>query len=137
MSQTQIIIHREKEAHIVYEDDTIIAILDGNPRALGHTLVIPKLVSRTFLEMNPDILGQYFTVVQKVAQAIKDSLHANGCNVIINIEEAGGQKVFHTHTHLIPRFTEDMLEDNPHLHVTYSSDDQAREYADMIKAQLG
>ncbi len=130
------IINREIPAHIVYEDEDTIAILDIAPKSLGHTLVIPKTVSRTLLEMDPDSLGQYFTVVQKVAQAVKKGLEADGCNLTINVEEAAWQEVFHTHTHIIPRYLRDGVTLSPGVHVAYSSPDQMSEYADRIKAQL-
>lgn len=131
------IINRTIPAHIVYEDADTIAILDINPTTLGHTLVIPKTVSRTFLEMHPDTLGQYFAVVQKVAQAIKDSLNLDGCNIVLNVEHAGGQEVFHTHTHIIPRHEGKQVPLNAGHHEAYSSPEEMQEYADKIKAQVG
>lgn len=130
------IIGREIPAHIVCEDDLTIAILDIAPKSLGHTLVIPKKVSRTLLETDPDTLGQYFAVVQKVAQAVKAGLGADGCNIVINVEEAAWQEVFHTHTHIIPRYANDGITLTPGTHVAYSSPDQMSEYADRIKARL-
>lgn len=131
------IINREIPASVVYEDDIVIAILDINPKTRGHTLVIPKVVSRTFLEMNPMSLGQYFAVVQKVAQAVKESLRTNGLNIVLNIEAAGGQEVFHTHVHIIPRFTNDDVQLNTGPHQAYSSPEEMDKYAHKIKAYLG
>jgi histidine triad (HIT) family protein len=131
------IINRTIPAHIVYEDDDTLAILDINPTQLGHTLVIPKVVSRSLLEMNPESLGQYFKVVQKIAQAVKDSLRADGCNVVLNIEPAAGQEVFHTHTHIIPQYLGKHVGLNIGHHEAYSSPEQMQEYADKIKAYLG
>lgn len=131
------IINRKIPAHIVYEDENTIAILDIHPKALGHTLVIPKTVSRTILEMDPQSLGQYFAVVQKVAQAIKESLPADGLNIVINVESAGGQEVFHTHTHIIPRHNGKLITLNTPEHEAYSSPEEAFEYAEKIKAYLG
>ena len=37
------IIAREIPAHIVYEDDSCIAILDIFAKSPGHTLLIPKM----------------------------------------------------------------------------------------------
>jgi histidine triad (HIT) family protein len=130
------IINRTIPAHIVYEDDDTIAILDIAPKTLGHTLVIPKKVSRTLLEMDPESLGRYFAVVQKIAQAIKAGLPADGCNIVINVEEAAWQEVFHTHTHIIPRHTDDGIILNPGTHMTYRDQDQMAEYAHRIKAVL-
>lgn len=131
------IINREIPASIIYEDDITIAILDIKPKTLGHTLVIPKHVSRTFLEMDPQSLGQYFAVVQKVAQAIKESLSADGLNIVINVESAGGQEVFHTHVHIIPRHEGKLVTLNTPEHEAYSSPEEMIEYAEKIKAHLG
>ena len=131
------IIDRQIPAHIVYEDEQTIAILDIKPKALGHTIVIPKAVSRTILEMDPGSLGQYFAVVQKVAQAITAGLPADGCNIVINSEKAAWQEVFHTHTHIIPRHLQDGLTLTPgDGKVAYSGSEQMAEYAEKIRAQL-
>lgn len=128
------IIRREIPATVVYEDEHVIAILDINPKTLGHTLVIPKVASRTFLDMNPQSLGHYFTCVQKIAQAIKESLSADGLNIVINTEPAAGQEVFHTHTHIIPRYSTDDVVLNEPDHEAYSSMEEMEEYAQKIKA---
>jgi histidine triad (HIT) family protein len=125
------IIKREIPAHIVYEDDQTIAILDINPKTLGHTLVIPKTVSRSFLEMNPELLGQYFVVVQKIAQAIQKSLDAKGCVFLLD-----GREVPHTHTHIIPRYSDTEVALADSQSVAYSSPEEMNEYADKIKAYL-
>ncbi len=130
------IINREIPAQIVYEDADTIAILDIHPTTLGHTLVIPKVVSRTLLEMNPDSLGQYFVIVQKVTQAVKDSLHADGFNIVINAESAGNQEIFHTHTHIIPRHTDKQIPLNAGYHEAYSSPEEMQEYAGQLQAHL-
>lgn len=131
------IIDRQIPAQIVYEDDLTIAILDIKPKAFGHTIVISKTVSRTILEMDPGSLGQYFAIVQKVAQAIIAGLPADGCNIVINNEKAAWQEVFHTHTHIIPRHLQDGLTLTPgDSKVAYSSPEQMAEYAEKIRAHL-
>lgn len=127
------IIRREIPATIIYEDEHIIAILDINPKTLGHTLVIPKVMSRTFLDMNPQLFEHYFTCVQKIAQAIKESLIADGLNIVTNIEPAAGQEVFHTHTHIIPRYTAKDVVLNGADHEAYSSVEEMEEYAQKIR----
>jgi histidine triad (HIT) family protein len=122
------IINREIPAYIVYEDEQTIAILDIKPKTRGHTLVIPKIVSRTLLEMTQESIGQYFTVVQKVAQAIVQSLDAKGCVFLLD-----GREVPHTHTHIIPRYTDAqvLLQDDDYE--AYSSEEEMREYAEKIR----
>ncbi len=43
--------------------------------------------------------------VQKVTRASIAAFEADGCTIQQFSEEAGGQAVFHTHVHVIPRFT--------------------------------
>ena len=43
-------------------------------------------------------------VVQAVARAVKKAFDADGVTVMQFNEPAGGQTVFHTHVHVIPRF---------------------------------
>jgi histidine triad (HIT) family protein len=125
------IIDREIPAHIIYEDDKTIAILDIKPKTLGHTLVIPKMVSKNLLEMPPESLGQYFTTVQKIAQAITKSLAAKGCVFLLD-----GREVLHTHTHIIPRYTDAQVSLQDEHHQTYSSQNEMEEYVEKIKAYL-
>ncbi len=116
----------------MYEDAETIAILDINPKTLGHTIVIPKTVSQNLLEMNPDSLEEYFKVVQKVAKAIKESLDAKGCIFLLD-----GREVTHTHTHIIPRYTDDQVLLQDADHVAYSSVEEMMGYADKIRVYLG
>ena len=50
-----------------------------------------------------------FQVAVKVANAINDSLHPVGLNVVQNNGEAAGQTVFHFHMHIIPRYENDTV----------------------------
>lgn len=91
----------------VYEDVDFIAILDIRPTNFGHTLVIPK---QHFINVydTPETVGQkIYPVLTKIANGIKNALNCDGINVVQNNEAAGGQEVFHSHIHLIPRFKDD------------------------------
>ena len=46
-------------------------------------------------------------VAQKLAKQIMDATHANGMNILSNVNEVAGQSVPHFHIHLIPRYRED------------------------------
>jgi histidine triad (HIT) family protein len=89
----------------VYEDARALAFMDIMPRAEGHTLVIPKYAARTILDMPPDELALFIPSVQKVAQAAKSALAADGLSIMQFNESAGGQVVFHLHFHILPRWS--------------------------------
>lgn len=97
------ILRGDLPCHKVYEDDRSMAFLDIMPRADGHALVIPKAPSRNILDIEPDDLQHLILVVQKVARAVKQAFGGDGTTVSQFSEAAGGQVVFHTHFHVIPR----------------------------------
>ncbi len=44
------------------------------------------------------------TSVQKIMRAVKQAFEADGITMQQFSEAAGGQEVFHTHVHVLPRF---------------------------------
>lgn len=65
------ILRGEIPSHRVYEDEAVVAFMDVMPQGPGHTLVVPKASSRNLLDADPSIFGHLFSVVQKVALAVK------------------------------------------------------------------
>ncbi|TSE12680.1 HIT family protein [Mesorhizobium intechi] len=98
------ILRGEIPSHRVYEDDAVVAFMDVMPQGPGHTLVVPKAPSRNLLDADPSTFGPLFTVVQKVALAVKKALDADGVTILQFNEPASGQTVYHLHVHVIPRF---------------------------------
>ena len=98
------ILRGEIPCHRVFEDDVAFAFLDIMPQADGHTLVIPKLAVRGIFDMPADSWGPFMQRVQKVAQAVKTAMNAEGLNLRQFDGAAGGQTVFHLHVHIIPRW---------------------------------
>lgn len=87
----------------VYEDDVALAFMDLFPQAEGHTLVIPKVPARNFLEFPGDYLGSYMQRVQKIAKAVTKAMSPDGVVVMQFNGAPAGQTVFHLHFHIIPR----------------------------------
>ena len=90
----------------VYEDEEVLAFLDISQVTPGHTLVVPKKHARNLLEMDETATAQLFARVSKVAQKVKAATQAPAMNIISNMEEIAGQTVFHTHVHIIPRYSD-------------------------------
>eukprot|EP01037_Dinobryon_pediforme_P013825 gene13825-13940_t len=98
------ILRGEIPCHKVYEDEIALAFMDVMPQGMGHTLVLPKAPSRNLLDIEAHTLGALIQRVQKVAIAVKTAFEADGATLMQFSESAGGQTVFHTHFHIIPRF---------------------------------
>ena len=100
------IINNEIPSYKIYEDETVMAFLDISQVTKGHTLVIPKQHYANFLECDPTVLQHMTVVAQTLAVRLKDVLHAEGMNILSNVNEVAGQSVPHFHIHLIPRYSE-------------------------------
>ncbi|MCA1189186.1 MULTISPECIES: HIT family protein [unclassified Saccharopolyspora] len=99
------IIRGEGPAHVVHEDDDVLAFLDVFPQSPGHVLVVPKSGEpRTLLDVTPEQLTAVVHVVQRVARAVTDELRPAGVQIVQFNEAAAGQTVFHLHFHVIPRY---------------------------------
>lgn len=93
----------------VYEDDDFKAILDVNPAARGHVIILPKNHAANIYELPDEDASKIMIVAKKIATAIEKAYHCDGVNILQNNGEAAGQTVFHLHVHVIPRFKEDTV----------------------------
>lgn len=82
----------------VYEDDTVVAFLDINPKAPGHTLLIPKAHYQWFQDLPDDLYTSLFHAAKQIAQDIK--IKNNADYVRLGIV---GTDVPHAHIHLVPQ----------------------------------
>ena len=93
----------------VYEDDDFKAILDVNPAARGHVIILPKNHAANIFELPDEDASKIMIVAKKIATAIEKAYHCDGVNILQNNGEAAGQTVFHLHVHVIPRFKGDTV----------------------------
>ncbi|UES58060.1 HIT domain-containing protein [Roseibium aggregatum] len=127
------ILRGELPSHKVYEDDKTLVIMDIMPRGDGHVLVIPKAPSRNILDIAPDDLNAVMATTQTMARVVIKAFNADGTTVQQFSEPAGGQVVFHTHVHVIPRFEGVSLK--PHTGAMADNDVLAAQ-AEKIRAAL-
>lgn len=128
------ILRGELPSHKVYEDDNTLVIMDIMPRGDGHILVVPKAPSRNIFDIAEADLFAVMATVKKMAQAVVKAFDADGTTIQQFSEPAGGQVVFHTHIHVIPRFNDVRL--RPHTGEMADNDILAAQ-AEKIRAVLG
>jgi histidine triad (HIT) family protein len=97
----------EAHANIIYEDDNVIAFLDVCPANEGHALVVPKRHYENMFDTPDDILASVISVSKKVGQAQKKALAAEAVNLVNASGKEAGQDIFHFHMHVIPRHSND------------------------------
>lgn len=95
-------IRGEIPATKVFEDDTVLAIMDIFPQSRGHVLVIPKAASRNLLDADAAALSAAIPYVQRIARAVQTALKPDGIRLAQFNEAPAGQSVFHLHFHIIP-----------------------------------
>jgi len=98
------ILSGKKNGHLIYEDDLHISILDKYPIDTGHSLIIPREHHEKITDMSPSDVGEMFSIVPKIANAILDATGANAFSVGQNNGRAAKQIIPHVHVHIIPRY---------------------------------
>ena len=98
----EMILDKELESEIIYEDEDIFSIRDINPIAPVHLLIIPKKRINTINDV-PDedtlLIGKMVQVAKNLAK--KYEIDESGYRLIFNTNDDGGQSVYHIHLHLI------------------------------------
>ena len=80
-----------------------------------------------------ELAGRIAHMVRRVAVAIRTGYPCDGVTVRQNNEPAGGQDVWHLHTHVIPRY----IGDGKYLGVPVRADDRDRaRYAGRLRELL-
>jgi histidine triad (HIT) family protein len=101
------IIARKASAHIVYEDEDLIAFLDRHPIAEGHTLLVTKRHYESFGEIPRSEVMKLFVKAQELNETIKEKMSAQGSHISVNDGKAAHQLVPHIHVHIVPRKPDD------------------------------
>jgi histidine triad (HIT) family protein len=90
-------------AHVVYEDDRVIAFLDIHPSAPGHTLITPRTHVARIEDLSAEDAAALFAALHRLAKPIREAVGAEAATVGINDGPGSGQEVPHVHIHVIPR----------------------------------
>lgn len=91
------IIAGEIPSYKIAEDDRFFAFLDIFPLREGHTLVIPKIETDKFFDLDDVYLSGMLLFARPIAKAIEKAFRCNRCGLsVVGIE------VPHAHLHLIP-----------------------------------
>lgn len=89
-------------AEIVFENDTIIAFKDINPKAPVHVLIIPRKHVPGIEDIgaeDADLPGALVRAAQHIACTYKVS--SSGYRLVINNGSDAGQAVGHLHVHFL------------------------------------
>ncbi|MDP8254929.1 MAG: HIT domain-containing protein [Candidatus Alcyoniella australis] len=99
------ILRNEAPAHKIADNELSLAILDIQPLARGHCLVIPKRHVQWWHEMTVAETASLFTLAREVALRIERELRPEMVMIY-----ARGKRIPHTHLFVVPTSTGDAVD---------------------------
>jgi histidine triad (HIT) family protein len=95
-------------ASVVYDDDSVVAVLDHQPATVGHVLVIPRVHMAGLADADDAVGAAIWRAARRVSVALRASgLRCDGVRLSLADGEAAGQDVPHLHLHVVPRYPGD------------------------------
>lgn len=91
------IIDGELPADFVWKDDVCVAFLSNRPLRPGHTLVVPRLETDHWLELEPGLLTHLATTAQTIGKAQMAVFKPARIGLML-----AGLEVPHVHLHVVP-----------------------------------
>ena len=125
------IVVRETPADVVLDDDDFVAFLDARPVFKGHVLLVPRGHVETLVDLPAALRDPFLERAQRIAQAVKDVLGAQGSFVAVN--NTVSQSVPHLHLHVVPRTRGDGLRGFFWPRTSYADAVESAEFARRLR----
>ena len=97
------ILYGDNSDKLLYEDNDIEVFLDGNPRSMGHTIILSKVHYKDMMEI-PDILCKKIFVFAKYLMNIIKKVYNSESVYLCTMCDG---KNNHFHVQLIPRYADE------------------------------
>ncbi len=99
------IVRGEIPCYKIYEDDTVLAFLDIEPRTEGHTLVIPKVNPAQYVwDLDTETYHKVMAACQKIALHLRERSGKAYVHMAVV-----GTDIPYAHVHLVPFTTSEEL----------------------------
>lgn len=96
-------------ARVLFDNESIMAVLDINPGNKGHIILFPKMHINSSLNMDNELFLNLVNAANKLAEHAVKIVNATGINILISNGQSAGQKLDHFIIHIIPRFENDKV----------------------------
>lgn len=91
----------KEDRKILYKDKICHAILDKNPAAEAHTLIVSNEHFKNIIEAPDDVVAHMFIVAKRLSKKIDAEFKPVGGTVLTN---RGKGHIPHFHIHIIPKY---------------------------------
>ena len=95
--------------NVVLTNEHCLFLMEPQEVLIGSGIIIPKAHRRTVFDLTPSEWQATCSLLKKAKLYFDSEFNPGGYNVGWNAGEVAGQKIFHAHLHLIPRYA-----DEPH-----------------------
>lgn len=100
--------YSNNKSDMLLSNELAFVIADRFPVNRGHLLVIPfRHIQSVFALTSHEKLA-IFALLEQARILLDQEYAPNGYNIGVNVGEAAGQTILHTHIHLIPRYAGDV-----------------------------
>ncbi|MEI7580132.1 MAG: HIT family protein [bacterium] len=124
-----------RQADVIYRDEFIIAFVasHGWPNNKGHVLIVPKVHVENIYDISTGDFERVNDFVRYLTIVMKKAYDCQGITIRQHNEPAGGQDVFHYHTHVIPRYENDNFYATE---IVMSEPEIRKEYAEKLRLNI-
>lgn len=103
------VVEGTQDERIVYENASVIAILDPRQANPGHVLVIPKAHFQDIYSLSEEAGSEIMKAVILLSQAVREVFQPDGMSIWQSNGPGAHQEVPHVHFHIHPRKMDDGL----------------------------
>lgn len=101
--------YRENFQKVLFENDRVVCVADNNNILIGSCYIIPKQHKETPFDLDDLEWIETKRMLDLVKESLDKKYKPDGYNLGWNIGKTGGQFVFHSHLHVIPRYKDEPL----------------------------
>ncbi len=94
---------------VLFENDTCVCVADENNILIGACYIIPKEHKETPFDLTNIEWNDTKNLIDTVKKYLDKKYKPDGYNLGWNIGQVGGQFIFHSHLHVIPRYKDEPL----------------------------
>lgn len=99
----------EKRQKEILSNESCIFFQMPQDILIGSGVIVPRLHRVNVFELTDKEWADTFNLVKNAKEHLDTLHHADGYNLQWNTNAAAGQHLFHSHLHIIPRFSDEPL----------------------------
>jgi len=97
-----------RKLDLIYQGELVFISQDKYPASPGHLLIVPNRHVPNYFDCSDEEVKELWDSVKIAKNLVEKEHKPDSYNIGINVSQAAGQSVPHTHIHLIPRYAGDV-----------------------------